>query len=155
LDENNNLTVDLSSHSFAKDVYHGSTLIKTLQLSGANVGKYAFDINPSANINCSLTVNCKSSAYTQYCAGRVCWNGSSAVKDFVASSSQSDFTINGSSVGTYTITYTSGAHPSGGVSYVVNVTGYSCIAILRSTAPPTATTFTVALYSNTSTWGQQ
>ena len=66
------------------------------------------------------------------------------VKDFVASSSQSDFTISRSAVGTYTITYSSGAHPSGGANHVVNVTGYSCVAILRSTAPPTATTFTVA-----------
>ena len=108
----------------------------------------------SGSISCtSLTVNGRSSAYTQYCAGRVGWNGSSVVKDFVASSSQYDFTVSRSGVGTYTVTYSSGAHPSGSVNYVVSVTGYSCVAILRSTSPPTATTFTVALYLNTGSWG--
>ena len=137
--------------------YTTAPIMTQIQLSGPNVGQNNIyldttadytvgSLNSTGALSCSsLTVNGRSSAYTMYCGGRVGWNGTSAVKDFVATSSQSDFTVSRSSQGNFTVTYSSGAHPSGGVNYVVNVTGYSCVAILRSTSPPTTTTFTVAL----------
>ena len=145
-DNDNNVNTHIITLAVSGTPSSGSLNVKNV--SNTTVASIS---NAGALTCTSLTVNGRSSAYTMYRGGRVSWNGSAVVKDFVAASSQSDFTVTRNGVGNYTITFSSGAHPSG-ANYIVNLTGYTSVVMLRTIAPPTSTSFTIALYSNTSAW---
>ena len=102
----------------------------------------------SGAVSCS-SISCsgKVSGYTTFCSGKVNADGSKAFK---SASSEVDFTSSSTGTGTYSINFAS-AHPAG-VNYVIEITGVSCVASVRTGVSITNTSFGVVTWNSTGTW---